>query len=144
MIGDFVRDTPWAWVSSETLHFVGLSLLIGVLLLVAMRMTGMMPDVSMKALDRLLPWGMLGFALNTATGMLFFAASPGQYTKNPAFFWKLVFVLLGGAAVVYFTYDDGWKRQPGQKVPALSMIVGAAALVLWAGVMYWEIGRAHV
>jgi hypothetical protein len=136
-IGDFVRDTPWAWVSAETLHFVGLSILIGVLLLIAMRMSGLMSGLSTSAMDRMLPWGMLGFVINTATGMLFFAASPGQYIDNPAFYWKLIFLLLGGAAVLFFTFDDGWKRQPGQGVPALSMFVAVAALFLWVGVMYW-------
>lgn len=136
-IGDFVRDTPWAWVSAETLHFVGLSMLIGVLLLVAMRMSGLMSGLSTAALDRMLPWGMLGFVINTATGMLFFAASPGQYIDNPAFYWKLIFLLGGGATVLFFTFDDGWKRQPGQSVPALSMFVAVAALFLWVGVMYW-------
>ncbi len=136
-IGDFVRDTPWAWVSAEALHFVGLSLLIGVLLLIAMRMSGLMSGLSTAALDRVLPWGMLGFVVNTATGMLFFAASPGQYTQNPAFYWKMVFLLAGGATVLYFTFDEGWKRQPGQSAPALSMLVAVAALFLWVGVMYW-------
>jgi uncharacterized membrane protein len=136
-IGDFVRDTPWAWVSAETLHFVGLSILIGVLLLIAMRMSGLMSGLSTAALDRVLPWGMLGFVINTATGMLFFAASPGQYTQNPAFYWKLVFLLAGGAVVLYFTFDEGWKRQPGQRVPVLSMLTAVAALFLWVGVMYW-------
>jgi hypothetical protein len=135
--GNFVRDTPWAWTSAETIHFVGLTLLVGVLLLINMRMLGFMKQVPFEALDRLLPWAMLGFAINTMTGMLFFAASANSYVGNPAFYWKLVFVLLGGVNVLYFTFDRTWAQEPGREAPALSKLAAMSAMCLWVGVMYW-------
>jgi len=137
VVGNFVRDTPWAWSSSETLHFVGLSLLVGVILLINMRMLGFMKQVPFEALDRLLPWAMLGFAINTFTGMGFFAASSGSYVGNPAFYWKLIFVLLAGANTLYFTFDRTWTQEPGRDAPALSKLAAVCAMCLWVGVMYW-------
>jgi hypothetical protein len=135
--GNFVRDTPWAWTSAETVHFVGLSLLIGVLLLINLRMLGFMKQIPFDALDRLLPWAMLGFAVNTMSGMLFFAASAHSYVGNPAFYWKLVFVVLGGVNVLYFTFDRTWAQEPGREAPTLSKLAAACAMFLWVGVMYW-------
>jgi hypothetical protein len=135
--GNFVRDTPWAWTSAETLHFIGLTLLVGVLLLINMRMLGFMRQIPFEALDRLLPWAMLGFAVNTLTGMLFFAASAGSYAGNPAFYWKLVFVLLAGVNTLYFTFDRTWAREVGHDAPGVSKFAAASAMVLWVGVMYW-------
>ena len=66
-----------------------------------------------------------------------FAAAPQQYVDNPAFYWKLIFLLLAGANVVYFTFDDGWQTQTGRPAPALSKALAASALFLWVGVMYW-------
>ena len=137
VVGDYVRDTPWTWIVAETLHFVGLSLLVGVILLIDLRMVGFMPQVSFAALDRLLPWAMLGFALNVFTGMLFFAAAYGQYTNNPAFFWKLVFVLLAGANTLYFTFDRAWAMAPGRDAPVFSKAAAVGAMFFWVGVMYW-------
>ena len=137
VIGDYVRDTPWTWITAETLHFVGLSMLVGVILLIDLRMLGFMKQVSFAALDRLLPWAMLGFALNTFTGMLFFAAAYGQYVNNPAFFWKLVFVLLAGANTLYFTFDKTWALEPGRDAPAFSKLAAVGAMFFWVGVMYW-------
>jgi uncharacterized membrane protein len=137
VVGDYVRDTPWTWIAAETLHFVGLSLLVGVILLIDLRVLGFMPQVSFAALDRLLPWAMLGFALNVFTGMLFFAAAYGQYTNNPAFFWKLIFVLLAGANTLYFTFDRTWALEPGRDAPVLSKAAAAGAMFFWVGVMYW-------
>ena len=137
VVGDYVRDTPWTWIAAETLHFVGLSLLVGVILLIDLRMLGFMSQISFKALDRMLPWAMLGFALNVFTGMLFFAAAYGQYTNNPAFFWKLVFVMLAGANTLYFTFDNSWIVAPGRDAPALSKAAAVGAMFFWVGVMYW-------
>jgi len=136
-LGNFVRDTPWAWTSAETVHFVGLSLLIGVLLLINMRMLGFMKQIPFEALDRLLPWAMLGFAVNTMSGMLFFAASANSYVGNPAFYWKLVFVVLGGLNVLYFTFDRTWAQETGREAPPLSKLAAVCAMFLWVGVMYW-------
>ena len=134
-IGNFVRDTPWLWPTLETLHFVGLSLLIGVLLLVNLRMLGFAPQLSLGAVDRLLPWAVLGLGINIVSGMLF---TMGQdYTKNNAFYWKLVFVVVGGANLLYFFFDRGWAAEPGVDVPMMSKIAAVCALFLWVGVMYW-------
>ena len=59
-VGNYVRDTPWTWVTSETLHFVGLTLLLGVLALVNLRLLGFMPNLPSSVIMRLLPWGMFG------------------------------------------------------------------------------------
>jgi uncharacterized membrane protein len=136
-VGDYVRDTPWTWIAAETLHFIGLSLLIGVILLIDLRVLGFMPQVPFAVLDRLLPWAMLGFALNVFTGMLFFAAAFGQYTNNSAFFWKLIFVLLAGFNTLYFTFDHSWAAQPGREASVLSKAAAVSAMFLWVGVMYW-------
>ena len=134
-VGNFVRDTPWLWPTLETLHFVGLSLLVGVLLLINLRMLGFIPLLSLGAVDRLLPWAVLGFGINTITGMLFVTGA--DYTKNVAFYWKLVFVVLAGANTVYFFFDRGWAAEPGMPVPASSKLAAFGALFLWVGVMFW-------
>jgi hypothetical protein len=136
-VGNYVRDTPWTWVTSETLHFVGLTLLLGVLTVVNLRMLGFMPNLPSNVLMRLLPWGMFGYAINAMTGMLFFAAAPQQYYDNPAFYWKLIFLMLAGANVLYFTFDTGWKVETGRPAPQLSKLLAVSALFLWVGVMYW-------
>jgi uncharacterized membrane protein len=136
-VGDFVRDTPWTWIAAETLHFIGLSLLVGVITLIDLRMLGVMKQVPFAALDRLLPWAILGFSMNVFTGMLFFAAAYGQYTANEAFYWKLVFVLVAGANTLYFTFDRAWTLEPGRDAPMLSKAAATVALLSWVLVMYY-------
>jgi uncharacterized membrane protein len=134
-IANFVRDTPWFWPTLETLHFIGLTLLIGVMLLVNLRMLGVMPQLSLGAVDRLLPWAVLGLGINLISGMLFVMGA--DYTKNVAFYWKLIFLMVAGANSLYFFFDKGWAAQPGMSVPISSKIAAASALCLWVGVMFW-------
>jgi hypothetical protein len=136
-IARYVNDEPWAWISSETLHFIGLSLLVGVVLLIDLRALGVLRAVPFAALERLLPWAALGFAVNIATGMLFFVARPEFYAENPAFYWKLLFVLLASANTLYFFFDEGWTASPGSDVRVATKVIAVSALVLWVGVMYW-------
>ncbi len=136
-VGSFVTDTPWMWPTCETLHFVGLSLLCGVVFLVDLRVLGVMRGVSFASLHRLLPWAALGFGLNVVTGMLFFVGIPGQYIHNPSFYWKIGLVMLAGANALYFTIlDEPWSLGPGEDAPLTAKIAAASAMVLWVGVMY--------
>jgi hypothetical protein len=137
-VGSFVTDTPWMWPTCETLHFVGLSLLCGVVFLVNLRILGVMRGVSFASLHRLLPWAALGFGLNVTTGMLFFVGIPGQYIHNVAFYWKIGLVMLAGANALYFTlFDQPWSLGPKEDAPLTAKIAAVSAMVLWIGVMYF-------
>ena len=137
-VGRFVTRVPWGWPALETLHFIGLSLLIGVILLIDLRMLGVMKDVAFPALHRLLPWAILGFGMNLVTGMLFFVASPEQYATNTAFVWKLILMMLAGVNALYFTlFDEAWILRPGDDAPLTAKAVAVSAIVLWVGVLYF-------
>ena len=136
-LGAFVLALPYGWPSLETLHFIGLSLLIGVILLIDLRMLGVMKDVAFPALHRLLPWAILGFGTNLVTGVLFFVASPEQYVGNIAFVWKMILVMLAGANALYFTlFEEAWGLKPGDDAPFTAKAVAVSAIALWLGVLY--------
>ena len=133
-----VNDTSWVWPASEVLHFVGLGLSFGVVLLLNLRVLGVMKSLSYADVHRMLPWGMVGFALNMITGMMFFIGVPAQYTTNPPFQWKIVLLVLLGANLLYFTsYDDTWKVARGADAPARAKALAASTIVLWLGVVYF-------
>ena len=137
IVGNYVRDTPAAWIIAETLHFVGLTMIIGVLLLINLRTANIIQTVPFGALDRLLPWAVIGFGINAVTGMLFFAAAYGQYVQGYAWYSKLGFIVAAGFNTLYFFFDKGWATEPGTPARPLSRLVAFSALVCWVGVMYW-------
>jgi uncharacterized membrane protein len=138
VIGDGMVNLKWGWPASETVHFIGLSLLFGVVLLVDLRMLGFLKGIPYSALHRLLPWGMIGFGVNVMTGMLFFiGAPPDFYVNNPTFVWKIALILVAGANALYFTVvDHVWAVGAGDTPPMGSRIAAASGIVLWVGVIF--------
>jgi uncharacterized membrane protein len=127
----------WVWATCQTLHFIGLSLLMGVVFLVDLRVLGFMKNISFAALHRLLPWGMLGFGLNLFTGMCYFLGAPEQYTKNVTFYWKITLVLIAATNAIYFTVsDEPWVLRGTDIAPLRLKAIALSAVALWVGVMF--------
>ena len=134
--GAYVEQRSWVWPTSETLHFIGLSLLIGVVLTLDLRILGIGKSLSFAALYQLLPLGMLGFTLNLVTGMVFFVATPHQYTGF-LFFLKMALVVFGAFNVLYFTLsDEPWTIDEGRDAPLRTKIIAVSALALWIAVLF--------
>jgi hypothetical protein len=85
----------------------------------------------------MLPWGLIGFALNLVTGMYFFIAAPGQYTGNYMFFWKIVFIMSTGATALYFLFFGSlWSLESGDSAPISSKVIAALTIFLWIMVLF--------
>jgi uncharacterized membrane protein len=136
-IGLWVNSEPWVWPTAETLHFIGLCLLFTAVLIVDLRLLGMMKSIPYRAVYQLLPLGMLGFALNLGTGLLFYMGALQHYVHNKTFYWKIVFVVLGGLNILYFMLeDDVWAVGAGDDAPLSSKIAAASAIFLWVAVLF--------
>ena len=57
-VGDFVHNQTWVFPIGEVLHFMGLSLLVGTVGMVDLRMLGLAKMLPFASLHRLIRWGM--------------------------------------------------------------------------------------
>jgi hypothetical protein len=136
----FVTDHTWVWPTCETLHFIGLALLVGNVGLTDLRLLGVEKSLPLRPLSRFIGWAVAGFLVNLATGIIFFVGNPAQYVNNVAFHYKIVFIVLAGVNVLLF-YWTGVSRKvallaPGEDAPASAKVVAAVSLFLWIAVMY--------
>jgi uncharacterized membrane protein len=137
-IKDFVLQHPFVWPTCETLHFIGMSLMFGVLMIVNLRLVGWLRGMSFASVHRLLPFGLMGFGINFITGMFFFIAASEQYTQNVAFHYKVILLVLAGVNYLVLTvYDEAWALPASAEAPLSGKLLGASALVLSIGVMYF-------
>jgi hypothetical protein len=133
-----VTENTWLWPALEALHFIGLWLLFGVVLLVNLRMLGMMKAVPFSALHRLLPWAMLGLGINIISGMMWVISTPEQYMTNVSFFWKIGFLLIAGLNLLYLTaFDEAWTVGPGEEASFGNKAIAFSAIACWVCVMYF-------
>lgn len=122
----------------EITHFIGLTLLMGGLLVVDLRMLGLFTSLSLTASHKVLPLVLLGFALNLTTGVLFFVGDPMRYSVNVGFQVKMILVLLAGANAFLFHMQDWLKPQSSLAMLLHRVdqrIVAGLSLSLWTGVL---------
>jgi hypothetical protein len=132
---DLMVVNKWWWASMMVMHFVGLSLIIGVVGAINLRIMGFAKELPLAPLHRLLPLAMAGLGINVVTGMLAFIGMPAYYTADIAFWFKLGALMLLGlnAAVFYLTgiFDRVERLAPGEDASLSAKIVAASSLVLW-------------
>jgi len=137
-IKNYVLQNPYVWPACETLHFLGMSLMFGVLMVVNLRLIGWLPGMSFASVHRLLPFGLIGFSINFVTGMVFFIVASEQYTQNVSFHWKVALMILAGVDYLVLTvHDETWALPPMNEAPLLAKLLGASALAFTVGVMYF-------
>src|SRR5438105_10425450 len=125
-----MMHTWWAWPTAESLHFFGLSLLLGTVGLFDLRLLGFAKQIPLVALHRLIPWGIFGYLINVITGISFFVGEPDQYMYNPSFQIKMVFMSLAGMNVLLFyltMFRRVRTRGPGDDAPLPARIMGGAS-----------------
>ncbi len=132
-----VTDSTTIWAACEALHFMGLAILFGMVLLIDLRILGFLSNISFESIHKLLPYAVAAYAVNLITGMTFFIAAYDQYTGNSVFYWKIGLLLLAVANLVYFSvFDDSWVLKPGDAAAGRTKFAAVTAIVLWIGVMY--------
>ena len=139
-ISHIMTMSPVAWPLCETLHFIGLALLIGAAGLIDLRLMGLMRNVPIGAVMQLRKWAALGVAINVVTGTLFFIGAPDQYIHNPAWKAKLLFLAVAMVNVAIFETTQG-KRMlaltAGARTPRSFKIAGAVSMASWFLVLYF-------
>ncbi len=136
-VADFMR-TAWGWPMMESLHFIGLSLLVGTISIFDLRLLGIGKRIPIAAAHRLVPYGLAGWGISIVTGAPFLMTEPDQYIYNPAFQLKMLFLALAGlnAGVFYLTsYRQTLGEAAVSNAPRAAKAIAAASLCLWMAII---------
>jgi hypothetical protein len=136
-VADLMR-TAWAWPIAESLHFIGLTLLVGTIGAFDLRLLGVGRRIPIAAMHRFIPWGIAGFALNACTGLMFLLTDPDQYIYNPSFHFKVLFIIIAGinASAFYLTSYRQILATPATfDAPRRARLIAAISLCAWMGVI---------
>jgi hypothetical protein len=141
----FVNDNDWVWPVSEMIHFVGMSLLIGTVGLVDLRILGVGKGLPIARLEKLVPWGVAGFIMNVVTGFMFVAGNPVggpiEYLTNASLQIKMLLVLIAGINLLVF-YFTGIARElesvtADGEAATRAKVVAGISLAAWFGVIFF-------
>ena len=130
-----VRASPWLYPALETLHILGLALLVGAAWTWDLRLLGAGRGVAVSELARLaLPAARAGFGVAATSGAFLFASDAVATAANPAFRAKLALIALAAvnAALFHRAYPStaAWDREV--RPPARARAAAMLSLVLWS------------
>src|SRR5688500_14825367 len=133
-IANAIRTIPWLYPAFETGHYIGLSLLVGGIMLIDLRVLGFARGLPLTSMLGRLPFVWAGCAINVLTGSTLFTYGATNFGTNGAFLLKMSFMLL--AALNALAFDVAVRRSGGSWVAAdrpPSLVKGFAtlSLVFW-------------
>jgi hypothetical protein len=129
----------WLWPACESLHFVGLCILIGGAGLLDLRLLGLFRGLHIRHVKALMPWAIGGFAINAVTGSLFLIMQPHLYLTSAVWWWKFAFIVIAGLNAGFFETRlaiPALAMDPDADTPRALKIVGAISLFSWFAILY--------
>ncbi len=147
-----LRESDDVFPILETLHVLGICLMVGTIATVDLRLVGaILREQPVTSVSKaLLPYTWAGFGLMLLTGLPLFAAESMKLYGNPAFRIKLLLLLLAGGNALLFHKTSyarvaQWDRT--EAIPARVRMFACISLLLWSGVVVWgrliAVFRAH-
>lgn len=134
-IGVTIRESRYLFPVIETVHLLGLTLLLGTTIIISLRLFGIVmrrQPVAQLAED-LAPWTLGSLIVMLLTGFLLFLSEALKCYDSRPFRLKMAFLL---AAILYqFTIYRRFARSSSAALrPVWSGVVAAISLGLWFGV----------
>ena len=132
----FIHKTAWAFTTIELVHVFAVSLVIGTIAIVDLRLLGLAS--TKRAFTELaravLPWTWAAFAVAVMAGSLLFISQASEYFVNTMFRIKIFIIVLAGINMLIFELITvrGVKEWDTKPIPALpARLAGGLSLALW-------------
>ena len=134
-LGRLVAESLWGYPLLETLHTLGMALLIGALGLVNLRVLGYKPELPMLGMRDLLPLAWLGFTINALSGIALFTSDAVYFFESWTFRTKMALIALGGinAALLGARVFREAADSAEAPAPAAARWIAVSSLVFWVG-----------
>jgi Family of unknown function (DUF6644) len=135
-----IQESAYGFPFVVAIHIIGLTLSVGTLLWVDLRMMGVtLRHLPVSDVYRsMAPWFGCGFVLMVCSGLTLFTAYATSAYANPYFRLKMAGIVLAGVNALIFhvwTQRLATDWQTGSRPPLAVRIAGLASIALWSAVI---------
>ncbi|MER6424733.1 DUF6644 family protein [Streptomyces sp. NPDC001137] len=136
---EVVRGTDYLYPILESVHIIGITLLIGPAAAFDLRLLGLGRGAMRVtiAAHHLLRLSRLGFVIAAVTGVAMFVPGAGRIADRVSAPWKLGLILLAGLNILVFhrrTYRSVADWDMDQPTPVAARLAAVVSLTSWTGV----------
>jgi hypothetical protein len=132
----FIHNTPWVFTTIEVVHVFAISLVIGTIAIVDLRLLGFASTRRPVAelAGQVLPFTWIAFVLAAAAGLLLFISRAAAYLVSTTFQIKMAIIVLAGINMLVFELITArsvqdWNVAPKPPMPA--RLAGGISLTCW-------------
>lgn len=135
-VGVLVAESLWGYPLFETIHSLGMAMLIGSLGLINLRVLGYKSELPLLQMRQLLPLAWLGFTLNAVSGTLLFTSDAVYFFASYTFRIKMVLIVLGGLNAALLgrrIFREAAAGAPALPPATSTKFIAVTSLVFWLG-----------
>jgi uncharacterized protein DUF6644 len=132
----FIHKTPWAFTTVQVVHVFAVSLVLGTITIVDLRLLGLAstrrPFAELSR--RVLPFTWAAFVLAVIAGSFLFIGRATEYFVNPAYWIKMSLIALAGINMMVFefiTVRDVQKWNLDPTPPPRARLAGGISVACW-------------
>jgi hypothetical protein len=131
----FIRDSSFGMPAVQSVHLIGLTVLLAAILILNLRLAGVsLLDWSLPAVERQLrPLAWAATILVLASGMVMFLGNPAKYLANIAFQVKMA-SLVGAMLCQFGLFRGVFRSEPGVRRRWMNLAIAGLSLTLWFAV----------
>jgi hypothetical protein len=140
----FIHKTPWAFTTVELIHVFAISLVVGTIAIVDLRLLGVIsvkrPFTELSR--RVLPFTWAAFVVAVVAGAFLFISNATAYFNNTTFRIKMLLIVAAGINMLVFeliTARSVAQWNVGPLPPTAARAAGAISLASW--VLVVALGR---
>lgn len=134
----YIRQSSLLFPLIEVVHIIGFIFLVGSAFLFDLRLLGVAPTLSVKAVaDYVLPWSRRSLLLVVPSGILLFITQAKALSTNQVFGLKLMLILFAftNAGIFHrFTFRSV-SEWPSSETPPAAKTAALISLLLWTSVI---------
>jgi hypothetical protein len=132
-----LQQSGTAYLFVNATHILGISLILGAILPLDLRLLGFFGPAPLPVLlPTLTKVAASGVALAVLTGIWLFSVQPTEYAGNAAFLWKMALLLLALTNVHFQHRSPHWRQVlQGAAIDLRVRARALASLLLWLGVL---------
>jgi len=140
-LAEWIRESPSVigYTAILSVHVVGLALVIGISVVIALRLLGAVPELPLAPLRKAFPILYVAFWCNFISGLGLLVADASKMFSFPVFWIKMAFIVLGVLvmrALRNAVFGDAvLARSTLGDAPPLARKLAFASLVCWAGAL---------
>lgn len=126
-LAQWVRFSRWGYAVINTLHVIGIVLLVGVIIPLDLKLIGLWQRLKLEPLTQVLvPVSIVGLIISVISGFLLFMAGPNDYADLNVFLFKLSCI----AFAVINALNFHWRMGNTASFDT-QRLVGVTSLLLW-------------